>query len=286
MKKGFTLIELMAVIIVLGIISLIAIPLVDQTMADIRNDSYETQIKAIREGARQWGASNMTLLPTTNGASISVPLEELITQGFVKKGLVNPLTKLPFPTDMPITISHDNGDDIYLIGTDEGGQTSPNVPIIKLNGPALVYVNLNGTYVEQGAVATKGTGSTSLTYTSTIYRDGGIVGSVVTNGLFKYSIVYSVTDGGFTTKAIRNVVIKDTVAPTLTIPANASIARSVTTYDLWSGVSASDNSGTLVDIKIETGLTLGIPGSYDITYRATDNAGNVTTRTRTLTITY
>ena len=48
MKKGFTLIELMAVVIVLGVLALFVVPTIDKTMKQIREDGYEEQINNIK----------------------------------------------------------------------------------------------------------------------------------------------------------------------------------------------------------------------------------------------
>ena len=47
MNKGFTLIELMAVIIVLGIIALIAIPMIANILKDFQESLFRTSIQNI-----------------------------------------------------------------------------------------------------------------------------------------------------------------------------------------------------------------------------------------------
>jgi prepilin-type N-terminal cleavage/methylation domain-containing protein len=286
MKKGFTLIELMAAVIILAVIALIAVPLVEETLVAINNDSYVTQIKSIREGARQWGAENISLLPANNGDTRVLTLATLKTEGFVKKDIINPLTKVAFLDTLEITIINNLGNYVYYVGSEVDGQINANAPRIKLNGKSLVYVDMNGTYVEPGVTATTGTGSPLGSYTTEIKRDGTVVGSVTTTGLYVYTITYSVTDQGITSKTARTVIINDNVAPSLTLPSNDTIAKTITTYNIMNGVSASDNSGNAVIIKASTNLTLGIPGIYIITYTATDTSGNVAIDTRTITITY
>lgn len=53
-KKGFTLIEVMGVIILLGIIATIAVPTVERYVTSSREKSYETTIYKIIEAARNW----------------------------------------------------------------------------------------------------------------------------------------------------------------------------------------------------------------------------------------
>lgn len=288
-KNGFTLIELMAVVIILGAISLIATPLIEQALVNIRQDAYDTQVNNIRQGARQWVASDVYNIPNIGG-STTITLGNLKLAGFVTKDLINPLTKLAFDESTIITITNvgTNGNDklVYTVGSDSGGQINPNMPTIVLNGDALEYVNYGGTYTEKGVVAKTGAG-VIIGYATLIQRGGSTVGSVATNGLYVYTITYSVTDNGFTAKAIRNVIIKDNIPPTFSaFPVDSSILNTVTTFDLMSGVTATDNSAQVVVITNSGNLNLGVVGKYIITYTATDTSGNVTTRQRTITITY
>lgn len=288
MKKGFTLIELTAVIVILGVISLIVIPLVDQSITQIKTDAYKTQIESIRTGAREWAANNIGILPASDGDSLVKTLLELQQAGYVKTDITNPITKLAFAGTLEVTIINDNGNYVYAVGGEVDGQIDPNSPTITLNGNHLMYVDMNTTYTEPGVVAKDSSGNVIALTSTTTKRDGTTVTvpPFLTNGLYVYQIIYSVTHNSLTTQASRTVIIKDNVPPTLTIPSDATIANTVTTFDIMSGVSASDNSGQAVIIKAKTNLTLGVPGRYQITYYATDHDDNTTTKYRIITITY
>lgn len=284
MKKGFTLIEMMAVIIILGIITLIAVPLVEKALSDIRQDAYKTQIENIRKGARQWGANHFYELPDNDGGTISVNLETLKLAGYVEKVLVNPKTNEEFPNDMLVTILNDKGNYVYIVDGDEGEQLNPYTPTITLLGDALIYVNLNASYTEPGIVAKTSEGVNITDYTTVIQKDGIVVGSIDSSGLYNYTITYTASHNGLTAKAIRNVIIKDNVPPNLVIPVDSTITTNIKTFDLMEGVYATDNSGELVIITSNTTLTLGIPGKYITTYTAKDKTGNTTIKERTITI--
>lgn len=60
MKKGFTLVELMAVIILLSIVAVIAVPAVLNLVSDSRNKLGEEQKLAIENAARGWGLKNLS----------------------------------------------------------------------------------------------------------------------------------------------------------------------------------------------------------------------------------
>ena len=52
MKKAFTLVELVGAIVILGIIAIIAIPLVDKTLKENKERAYLTQIESIKESTK------------------------------------------------------------------------------------------------------------------------------------------------------------------------------------------------------------------------------------------
>ena len=54
MKKGFTLVELMAVIILLGALSLVAVPAVNHYIESSREKSYEATVSKLKEAATNW----------------------------------------------------------------------------------------------------------------------------------------------------------------------------------------------------------------------------------------
>lgn len=58
MKKGFTLIEVLGVIVLLGVIALIAYPAVDNTIKESREKAYLENIKNIEDVAMTYSVSN------------------------------------------------------------------------------------------------------------------------------------------------------------------------------------------------------------------------------------
>ena len=88
-KKGFTLVELLAVIVILGIIATITIFSVSDILTDSKNSLSQTQIKKVEESAKVYylkeGMSN-----NDNCVSIS----ELISKGYIEsKEVKDPKTK-------------------------------------------------------------------------------------------------------------------------------------------------------------------------------------------------
>lgn len=79
MKKedGFTLVELLAVIVILGIIVAIAIPAVGRVIDGAREDSNSAETELVIDAARIY-------FTTTDSDSDSVEVTTLIEQGFLE----------------------------------------------------------------------------------------------------------------------------------------------------------------------------------------------------------
>ena len=89
-EKGFTLVELLAAIAILGIVSLIAFPIVNDTIKNQKNKLYDRQIATIEDAAKSLTSRNTLLLPENNSVSY------LSINYLVKKGTLDE-TKISDP---------------------------------------------------------------------------------------------------------------------------------------------------------------------------------------------
>ncbi len=297
-KKGFTLVEVTAVVVILGIISLIAIPLVENTIQNMRQSSYETQIKVILEGARQWGASNRFLpeFPSSDGTSLSIQIGELKTEGFVEKDITNPQTREPFENDMVVTITNVAGNIIYSMEGYSVGGDYIDVPYIALDGDPLMYIAIGSTFDDPGVTAhipDGGGGFNTVEYPNGAFNVvvSGDGSSIDTSTFSRYTISYTITHDQYTARAIRTVIVYGDKPPIITFDPGidpTTINSTQTSFDYLTGVSAQDyyDSNISVPLNIRSNLMLGIPGEYIITYEATDRFGNVATKQRTVVVDY
>ena len=106
MKKGFTLAELMGVIVILGIIATIVTLAIDSS---IKNSRYETclvQEKNIIEGAKAWSVDNWKELPNLGKPTVTISLLDLEKGGYVEEGLISPMTQKAYSdTSVKIFVS-------------------------------------------------------------------------------------------------------------------------------------------------------------------------------------
>ncbi len=90
MKKGFTLVELLVVIALLGIIAVMVTTSVIGIMNRSRSSLSESQISTLEKAAEQWGTINPDKMPLDNSI-YEVDIETLADEGYIDSAdLENP----------------------------------------------------------------------------------------------------------------------------------------------------------------------------------------------------
>ena len=206
-KNGFTLVELLGVIILLGVLSMIAVPVVRDLIKSSKKELYEEQIKQIEQGLKNWAHDNIFLLPDDNGV-ITLSLGQLAQSGHVNYKIENPKNNKCFSAESKLTITKYNNSYVYevkdVISTD--CDNLDNLPTIKLNGNIVEYLNVGDTYNDIG-VSAKSYDDRNLKdlVTKTITGDGT---SISTISPATYNITYKVNDNGKIMTAIRTIIVK------------------------------------------------------------------------------
>lgn len=91
MKKGFTLVELLAVIAILGLIMVIVTPIVTDLITSSKQKAYEEQVKFIENAAMNWSTTHSSDINTD---PYYVSVDRLITDGFIDQDeLLDPKSK-------------------------------------------------------------------------------------------------------------------------------------------------------------------------------------------------
>ena len=86
MKKGFTLIEVLAVIIILAILALIAVPAINGVLKNSRQKAYDLQVDTIEEAAMKYSIEHNEILPKDDGIFTNqLMLSQLISSGYIEK---------------------------------------------------------------------------------------------------------------------------------------------------------------------------------------------------------
>ena len=88
-NKGFTLVEMLTIMVVLGIIVLITVPNIMGALNVSRDKAYENQIRMIEKAAENW------MIDNPQQAVNSVDIETLKSEGYLSNNPQNPKTKEP-----------------------------------------------------------------------------------------------------------------------------------------------------------------------------------------------
>ena len=81
-KRGFTMIELLAVLVILGIIMVIAVPSVVGYLQDSKQKYYEQLEDSVMTAGKEYFSDHRSLLPRENGQIYSVDIADLVTDGY------------------------------------------------------------------------------------------------------------------------------------------------------------------------------------------------------------
>ena len=89
-KNGFTLVELLGVIILLGVLSVIVVPEVRDSIKQSKKKAYDKQIDTVITAAKNWASDNIDMI-WEDGYFIDI--ETLKQTGFLEnKKIINPVT--------------------------------------------------------------------------------------------------------------------------------------------------------------------------------------------------
>jgi len=309
-EQGFTLVELLGVLIILAVIFMIITPTVSNIITESKETIYKKQINTILTAAYDFSLKNISYLPDEdkNINTTYVTVGELKYEGLIDVNITNPNTNEAFPDNLVISIekkSEENniedpymieGNYLYTLKLSKLNDTSAAPKILLKNNEKEIAIN-NGIYIlplnlndEVELSATAENEELNSKIKQYILLNNKIVDSIDTSKFGIYKINYSLVDNTGNANALTlSVVIGDTVVPTIIFPEENSI--SIEGIDegkleefIKKDVICTDNSGfcdieypsVSVDELTSTGTT--------IEYKAIDPSGNSITQERTIKI--
>lgn len=284
-KKAFTLAEMLGVISILAILGLIVFPVVDKALKDGKDELYKVQVSNIEQGAIQWASDNIFIAPVDNDEYMYLTLYQLKQAGKVDKNVKDPRDKKVFSDDLLVKITKSSSNykaellvDSAPLSLDD--EYNSNRPAIDLKGDELVYFEYKAsgqTYIDEGVVASyiDETGNEVTPVITSVIKDNmdNVVLSITADKVGEYMVYYDATVNDIRSRVVRTVIVKDTMAPTITVPSGTRVSRSnAASYNLINTVSVSDESNYTI-ISDRQNLP-SVAGNYTITYTATDEYGN------------
>ena len=155
-KKGFTLVELLGVLVVLSVILMIAFPLITTYINKSKQKAYDTQMEIIMTGLKNYANEHKEVLPVNDADYVTFTLGQLKSLGIANNSVVNPLDGKEIDDSMEFKIIKDGSKYTYqIVESSRLSRDDKNhTPYITLNGHILNYIDLDSTYTELGASAT------------------------------------------------------------------------------------------------------------------------------------
>ena len=220
-KRGFTLIEMMSVIIILAVIALIVTPLVIGSIKDSKQKLYDTQIENIVSAAKSY----MIDLDLEDNETITLTLNDLKKTGKVKKDIKNPKTGEEFNECMMVTVTKMGESYDYKVTEEESLNCETNNNIIMvLIGSINEIANKNKEYIEPGVIVKKDNGqsldSSKIKVEVTRKKNGEVIDTkqgiyeelktlVDTSDYYEYEIKYTYDKEEGLVSKTRKVTVKD-----------------------------------------------------------------------------
>lgn len=301
-KKGFTLVELLGVIIIISIIIALVFPEVTKVVQKSKQIVNDIQINKILDATYDFTLKNIGLLPN-DGEVKYITLNELKKEHLIDVNIRDSKTNEKFTDDLVISIKNKNyatpktkysklnGNYLYTAEFEfmNSDTYNTNRPIISFEGheerPIVVNLNIGDIYspIKYTAKSIKDIDLTNQVIENIVYNSKSI-NNIDTSKAGVYYVNYSVVDSnGYSCLETVNIIVSDNEKPSLTIPDNTTISIDISSYDLMDGVSCEDNSGAC-DIKINGDIIYGVSGKYIIEYIATDPSGNTSILKRIITV--
>jgi len=278
MKKGFTLVELVGVVVLLAALLLIIVPTVDKILKDGKDEMYENQITSIKQSMATWVLDNKP----GNGEVIYITLSQLKKDSLVELDIKNPKTDEFLANDMKLKITNNDGIIEYEVLDDTGNCMKDYLssPKIDIQGSVVEYVEINTNYNDVMAIAKDKDGNLLNNVTKE--------GSVDTTKLGSYHITYHADKNGYCNSSIKTVIVKDTTKPVISFNGDLVINYSEVSSEslndkLTADVTVTDNSNEDITVTVETDFS-AIKGNYTIKYIAKDSSGNIATKLRKVTL--
>lgn len=327
-KNGFTIIEVLGVVVILSVLAIVIYPVITGNINKAKEELYQVNVDEIETAARSWLDQYSGSLPED---SFVIYLSDLKSAGLIDKDITNPKTNNKFADDMEIEIVYDEETDSYkvIVHPDTGTEyedVEDKKPFILIKNFKVEYVeigkdpyvlkydseDIEAIYNDGSAVDPKDIIIRYVTYKKNTDGNYELVGDadgemvdtegskdLAINDFYRYDVIYEVIHNGVTTRAKRQIIVRDTTPPDLQIPVNQVISRYEKNYNIMQGVSVSDNSceglsdsekntcnnKIYTSMKTYGNVTPGIIGEYNVTYIAKDSSGNEARKTRTVTVT-
>ena len=309
MKKGFTLVELLGVIVVLTVIFLLVFPSVNNIISTGEDTVYQTQINKILNATYDFSLKNTNYLPNKKEKKY-ITLGQLRREGLIDVNLENPENNANFKDNLVISIynvganyeytnknSKLEGD--YLYTVEKINDNKVLIPTISLESNKVtltktsdnnynIVLNIGEEFNLENDLSVTATSSNKKDLTADVKKyithNNQIVDNISLDQSGVYKVSYSVVDeDGHANLIYLIIIIGDNETPIISGLKSITIGKDVKELDLLKDITCEDNSG-YCDITTSGTIKFGVPDKYIIEYTAQDPSGNTITMKRVITV--
>ena len=281
MKKGFTLVELIVVIVLLSLITIFTFPSINKTIQNRKEAMYNIQVNNIKASAEKYISKNNLL---NENDKIIVTLCQLKQEGFEDEKLRDPKTGAYFPDDSKIFVTKgiEGNEYKFEYGSDNMQACTKDYKI------SIEYVELGSEYNPEY----------DDSYTVNIYKGNSKVEKVDTSTIGTYFIEYISNSKSYS----KYVYVIDTTNPVIKYKneqefydENNNLKQSNEIGEGTIKITASKNEvfypfevevtdNAKYTLTVSSNVNLKLPGSYYVVYKAVDEHGNSTSKTQTIIV--
>ena len=202
-RRGFTLIEVLGIIVVLGIIATIAVPVVQSSINNNREKMFGVVREQLINSSKDWAAKNYSRLPVESGEYVDVSLGDIKREGLLRINVSNPKSNKVLSNESFVRITKKDNNFTYDLTTYDlvdASEIEEGAPTITLKGSQVMHLNIGDTYVEPGVLESD--------VSIQIIKDGKEVSVIDTSTSGTYSVYYSLVQDNKLGLSIRTVIVK------------------------------------------------------------------------------
>ena len=192
-NKGFTLVELLAVIIIMGLLATIIFPMVNTSLSNSKDTALDVVKSNIIDATKDWSLDNLNFLPEN---------------GYLPLNVKNPKTGYIISNESYVTITNVNGKYKYEVYIYDIPDSILDDDAIIFTGNFLTEELSKNSNIDTYDILVKTKDGNSLNYSKQYILNDAEVDGIDTTTSNIYSIVYTVLYNNNIYKAVKTIIIK------------------------------------------------------------------------------